>query len=306
MKKHILAVCLNPTFQRTIVLNNLNRGEVNRSQTARLDASGKGVNAARVLNQLGACAVHLTHLTDNKSKREEFLSLCRQDNLDVIWTGSSSPIRTCITLLDTRDNSTTEIIEPTLPVEEKTVDEIRKLFTNQLEKSSHVILSGSKAPGYPDNLFADFCSQAKKAGVPVTADFRGEDLLQSLPHNPQVVKINLVEFCATFLKELTVSENDDSGVLDLVKAKLKELSAEGSSFVLTRGSRNILCAEKGKVMEIPVEKVVPVNTIGSGDAFAAGMTFALSRQASLTEAVKKGMECGAKNAMLLKPGSIKK
>lgn len=44
-----LVVCLNPTFQRTVTLDHLECGEVNRGTAARLDASGKGVNTARVL-----------------------------------------------------------------------------------------------------------------------------------------------------------------------------------------------------------------------------------------------------------------
>ena len=48
----ILAVCLSATIERTITFRNLEFAEVNRSEKYRIDASGKAVNAARVLNQI--------------------------------------------------------------------------------------------------------------------------------------------------------------------------------------------------------------------------------------------------------------
>ncbi len=296
-----LSVCLNPTFQRTISLVRLDKGEVNRSLEARLDASGKGVNVSRVLQQLGASVKHLTHLGPGN---KEFLKLCRIDNLNIVNIDSNSPIRTCITLLDNREDSTTEVIEPTDPVDEKTTEAIRLAFTRELDGTDWVILSGSKAPGYPDNLFADFCREAQDAGVSVLADYRGEELLVSLPFQPALVKINLVEFCTTFIPNLQVSEADDSKGLPVVEKKLKELSIDGGDIVLTRGGRDIYLARNGKIETVTPPKVTPVNTIGSGDSFAAGMVFALTDGATLKDAVIEGARCGAANAVRLKPGSL--
>ena len=48
----ILCICLSSTLQRTINFDSLRLEQVNRSKYYRLDASGKAVNSARVLNQL--------------------------------------------------------------------------------------------------------------------------------------------------------------------------------------------------------------------------------------------------------------
>jgi 1-phosphofructokinase family hexose kinase len=297
----ILAVCLNPTDQRTVRLERLDKGEVNRAVESRLDASGKGVNVGRVLLQLGAEVRHLTHLGPG---RGEFLRLCAADGLEVVWAESDSPIRTCTTLLDPTDGSTTEIIEPTGPVDETCVAAIQAAFTEHLAWADWVVLSGSKAPGYPKDLFADFCREAAAAGKPVAADYRGEELIASLPERPALVKINLVEFCATFLPGLEVSEADDSAALPAARKKLAELSSEGMDFVITRGAREILCAHQGEISAIAPRRITPVNTIGSGDAATAGMVFSLASGADLTSAAAEGARCGAANAALLKPGTI--
>ncbi len=130
-----LSVCLNPTFQRTVRISNLKRGEVTRAQSAQLDIAGKGVNTTRVLSQLGAPVRHLTHLGEGK---ELLLNLCRSEGLELIWAQSNSPIRTCITLLDDETKSTTEIVEPTEPVDESTVQTIRTLYEEELNKADWV------------------------------------------------------------------------------------------------------------------------------------------------------------------------
>jgi len=297
-----LSVCLNPTFQRTISLNRLDMGEVNRASDARLDIAGKGVNTTRVLSQLGAPVRHLTHLGPGK---EILLDLCGRENLELIWAPTDSPIRTCITLLDDESRNTTEIVEPTEAVDESTVNTIRNLYEKELEIADWVILSGSKAPGYPPELFAEFCRMAVERGLKVIVDYRGEELLVSLKNKINMVKINLVEFVATFLPGTPVSEVDDSEAVDLACRKLQELSADGCDYVITRGGREVLYSRNGTIGFIQPPPVTALNSIGSGDAFCAGLSYKLANGASLEEAVQEGARCGAVNASLLKPGTIK-
>ncbi len=296
-----LAACLNPTFQRTVSLKNLNKGEVNRAEQARVDAAGKGIHVARVLAQLGGEAVQLTHLGPGKN---DFLKLAENDDYTIRWQESNAAIRTCITLLDGNEKSTTEIVEPSEEVDAVTVKSIQAAFEKELAQTDMLILSGSKAPGYPLHLFADWCRLASESGVPVVVDYRGEELAASLPYGPKVVKINLVEFCATFLPDEPVSEADDSLALPAVENKLIELSMDGVDWVISRGAREILCCSGGKLNTFSPKKIVPVNTIGSGDAFTAGLAFSLAAGGDLIEAAKEGARCGSLNAQILRPGTI--
>ena len=113
-----------------------------------------------------------------------------------------------------------------------------------------------------------------------------------------------MEFCATFLPDLTVSEADDRNALPKVESRIAELSRSGIRWVITRGARDVLCAEEGEVRRVNTRKIVPVNTIGSGDSVAAGMAFSLGGGNDLEQAVREGVRCGALNALQLKPGSL--
>jgi 1-phosphofructokinase/tagatose 6-phosphate kinase len=58
-QKKFLSICLTPTMQRTMRFPSVEKGEVNRTSEYRIDASGKGVNVTRVLDQLGEEVTHL-------------------------------------------------------------------------------------------------------------------------------------------------------------------------------------------------------------------------------------------------------
>ena len=299
-----LVVCLNPTFQRTVMLEHLECGEVNRGTAARLDASGKGVNTARVLGQLGASVRHLTHLGP---ERDRLLDLCRADKLDILWEPSDSVIRTCTTVLHGDTGQTTEIIEPSGAVEKDTAERIQGVFTREVGDADWLIIAGTRTPGYPEGLYVDFVEAAAEAGVKTAADFHGEELRRGMARGLNAVKINLVEFTRTFLPGVAASEGEDSGAVEKVKEKMRELSSGasgGCDIVVTRGAREVLFARGGEVAVCAPPRVKAVNTIGSGDAFTAGFVFALAKGSGIAEAAAEGARCGAMNAALLRPGSI--
>ena len=279
-----LVVCLNPTFQRTITLERLECGEVNRGTATRLDASGKGVNTARVLRQLGASVRHLTHLGPEGNR---LLDLCRWDGLDICWEASDSEIRTCTTLLHG-----------------DTVEKIQRAFARELGDADRLIIAGTRTPGYPEGLYVDFVRAAADAGVRVLADFHGDELRRSMGEGLAAVKINLVEFTRTFLPGVDASEGEDAEAVEGVKSKMRELSSGGCDIVVTRGGREVLFSRGGEAGVYAPPRVRAVNTIGSGDAFSAGFAFALAKGADIAAAVAEGARCGGMNAALLRPGSI--
>ena len=300
----ILAVCLNPTFQRTMVFDNFLVGEVNRSANYRLDASGKGVNVARVVAQLEGKAIHLTHLGSNRIN--EFIELLEGDGIELYWSDSQSTIRTCTTIYNLADRTTTELVEEPEAVHPSTEKLIVEQFHKALAESATMVISGTRSPGYSPDLYSNFVKIAKEEGKRVILDIKGEDLTDSLPYGVDFIKPNLSEFAATFMEGLTVLEQEDSQeIKDKVVAKMDELyQSYGCSIMLTRGAFDVWLYAEGTFHELPVEQVKPLNTIGCGDATTAGIAFGLTKGESLMESVKIGLAAGAANAQTLRPGSI--
>jgi 1-phosphofructokinase/tagatose 6-phosphate kinase len=299
----LLSVCLNPVLQRTVVLDALREGDVNRALESRVDASGKGVNVTRVLTELGARATHLTQA--GGCQRELFLDLVRSDGIDIEWVESGSEIRWCTTLVSRSAATTTEIVEEAVPVAPETESRIRAVYERLVPSSVTVVFSGTKAAGFSDALYPDLVERARGAGVRVILDVKGSDLVRSLDFSPEIAKPNFDEFVATFLPDASRAPRD-AALEQRVRELLTELTRRRSTaFVLTRGSAPALLAEGGRVWERSGERVQPLNATGSGDAFTAALALALTRGASLDEAVEQGHWAGARNAERLRPGVIR-
>lgn len=300
----ILVVCLNPTFQRTMVLDHLWEGEVNRCSHYYLDASGKGINVARVVSQLGGKAIHLTHL--GGARTQELLGLLSADRIEAVWADSHSPIRTCTTVINKEHSTTTELVEEPLPVAPGTDREIRRLFSETLERVATVVISGTRSGGYSADLYPEFVREARLAGKKVILDIKGNDLLDSLPWGPDVIKPNLSEFAATFLRGHTVREQEDNHELkEACVTHMADIwSRYGVASALSRGSRNLWAYGGEGFFELEVTPVEALNTIGCGDAVTAGIAFSLTEGKTLREAVETGLRCGTANARTLRPGTI--
>jgi fructose-1-phosphate kinase PfkB-like protein len=141
--------------------------------------------------------------------------------------------------------------------------------------------------------------KAKEKGLRVILDVKGQDLIESLQYEPDVVKPNLLEFAETFALDL-VAENEQ------IKSAIRDTAQKyNCRVILTNGSRKILAADRDKFFEIEFEAVKAVNSTGCGDAFTAGLAAALEAGANFYEAIGEGARCGAKNAALIRPGVIR-
>jgi 1-phosphofructokinase/tagatose 6-phosphate kinase len=298
---------MNPTLQKTLVFSDLVPDRVNRTGGHRLDASGKGINVSRVLTQLGETCIHLTQL--GGVFRDVFLELCGQDNLKVEWVESASPIRFCYTLINQGEGTVTELVEEAGKVGEGTGERLLEAYARLLPEVSSVIISGTMAAGFSETLAGEMVRLAKSRSITVILDIRGRDLLQSLPWGPDIIKPNLYEFAATFAPDLA-ARNGITGKKEDIQRRVREVWGElyakyHSRLILTRGPETVWYSENGELEEYTFEAAAkPLNTVGSGDAFTAGLAAALGRGASLKDAVAQGCRCGKLNALLLRPGVI--
>ncbi len=303
MRDTFLVVCLNPTLQKTYSFDTLALGQVNRIKSARLDLAGKGVNTARVLGQLGEQAVHLTQA--GGEHLETFRRLVAEDGLNVHYVQGEIEIRHCYTLLNGSDRSTTEIVEAGSFASPGLEDAVRRSYRSLVEHAHTVIITGSRAPGFSDALYPDMVAVAHARSLRVILDIRGDDLLNSLPHRPDLVKVNVNEFSTTFLDAPIPEETDPSEMPpDLYEHMHSVVGQWGCRLVLTNGARPVMYVENGTIQMIEPVQVKPVNAIGSGDAVTAGIAAGVHRGLPLREAIEMGLDCARRNVALEKPGTI--
>jgi 1-phosphofructokinase/tagatose 6-phosphate kinase len=124
-----------------------------------------------------------------------------------------------------------------------------------------------------------------------------------------VVKPNLEELIATHRASGASFREEAIDDEAAVRAFVATAAAEywerwGTSLAVTRGSKPTLFWDGEGLAEAPVERIIPLNPIGSGDAFTAGLVHALLHGAGMGAAVAFATRLGARNALELKPGCI--
>lgn len=319
----VISICLSPGLQRSVMLDTLIAGEVNRLASVVVDVAGKGVNVCRVLQRLGVDAFCLAQGGSNAG---ELMALAGQEGLDLRLIASAGALRTCTSIIETSMVSgrrVTELVEPSAPVDAACVAAISETVEAMLPSASALVIAGSMAPGFPPGYQARLAALAQQRGVPVLVDLQGSALIEALATRPALVKINLAEFVATFLAD-RFQGGEHSGVLaePIIAAELMTAVAEVSrnyatSFVLTRGAHSILLARDGQLRIVAVPPLAArevISPIGSGDAFLAGMLAHLLQAdgthwerlslADLEDATPLATACAQSNALTARPGFL--
>ncbi|WP_022933454.1 1-phosphofructokinase family hexose kinase [Treponema bryantii] len=308
----ILCICLSSTLQRTITFDSLKLERVNRSKYYRLDASGKAVNSARVLEQLEpGCSTVVCPL--GEKNLSAFTGAAERDKLNILYATIPGQTRECWTLLDRTAGTTTELVvgEPLL----EGADELKavaaaeikilKIINDMLPQVDAVLLAGSRPKIWSDDLYATISGMTRDAGKIFLADYIGQDMTKTLAASvPDIIKINEEEFRATF------PELADQPLQKAITEKSRQLD---NIIIVTRGTESTYAADRGQFSECPSEKVTALNTTACGDSFNAGFIYEYLKNRDqsgtaaekLAAALQKGTWCAARNAELEAPGAIR-
>ena len=319
----VISICLSPGLQRSVIIDTLIPGEVNRLKSVVIDVAGKGVNVCRVLQRLGIDALCLAQ---GGSNADEVMALADAEGLKLRLIASGGTLRTCTSIIETSmatGRRVTELVEPSARVDETCVTALSEALLTILPTASALVIAGSMAPGYPTGYQAHLANLARQAGVPVAIDLQGAALEDVLSTQPALVKINLAEFVATFLAD-RFQGGEHSGMLaqPVVHAELMAAIAQVSrgyatSFVLTRGANSIVLARDGELRVVAVQPLAAsevVSPIGSGDSFLAGMLAHLLQTGAtdwnrlsldaLDDAIDLATACAQSNARTARPGFL--
>lgn len=298
----ILTICLNPVLQKTLLFSKpVEKNSIHRAVSHRLDVSGKGINVSRVLVQMGFSVVHVTQLGGIFSK--QFKHLACKDGIKLDYVKTKSNIRFCYTIID---GAVTELVEEGSTVDYSIEKKIIRTFMKHIRnKPSCVVISGSKASGFSNELYPSMVYTCLLSNIPVIADYRGSDLQKTLdailPLKEKAklltIKPNAQELCTTFSCDET-----EEGIKRCIDQLYKTY---GCSCIITQGENPVLVHDASGFSSYSINSSNKVlNTTGCGDAFTAGFASIISMGGGMQEAMYKGLECGMKNAETMRPGSI--
>ena len=284
----VLAICLNPAWQKTLIFKHLTYGDVNRASEVKECGGGKGVNVVRVFKNLGlpvALAGFAGGETGRKLKEEIAASGARPLIVDTIGA-----TRCCITVISLDDSKVSELIEPSCTIDASEQQALKAMIESEMSGFGAVVFSGTVANGISSEYCAELAGIARENGVPFVLDaFKG--IQPMLERGVTMLKINTFE-----LSQL--SEGEGTGER---AAKLMARYPLMESLAVTDGSDPAMLFTRGATWRITVPRLPKiVSAIGAGDCCAAIMTRRISEGISkddYPQAFAEALACASASCM---------
>lgn len=281
----IYTVTLNPAVDYTVYMDELKRGEINRSRSESVFFGGKGINVSNVLKSLGVNSTALGFsagftglaIEDDLSKKgiaADFVHLKSGfTRINVkLREGVETDINTAGPQID--DRETTELFE--------------KL--DRLKNGDVLVLSGSVPKCMPSDTYEQILERLSPKGVRAVVDAEGKLLENALKYRPFLIKPNAEELGMLFGVTVENAQMAADYAKKLINAGagnvLVSMGKEGAVLVDQNGTEHFCAAFSGKT----------VNTVGAGDSMVAGFIAGYEKTGDFDYALRLGTAAGSATA----------
>ncbi|NIK61496.1 1-phosphofructokinase family hexose kinase [Kribbella shirazensis] len=302
----IVTLTANPSVDRTIELaGELRRGEVLRAVTVRSGPGGKGVNVARALAGAGAPTVAVLPARGD----DGMLAALREQAVAFHAVDVPHPVRVNVTVVEP-DGTTTKLNEAGAPLADDVLDALVAAVLDEAAGARWAVLSGSLPPGVPDDWYVGLIAALRARGCAVAVDTSGEPLkaVATAAVLPDLLKPNAEELAELTGLDVAKLESDAECVADAARA----LIARGAGAVLATLGRHgaVLVDGDGAAYFGQAGAVVPINTVGAGDATLSGYLLADLAGAGPADRLRQAVAFGAAAVQLAgsampRPGDLR-
>lgn len=288
----IITVTLNPSLDRTLELERLERGGVQRTAEPTLEPGGKGVNVTRALSANGVASIAVLPIGGGEG--DELQRLLDTAGVHARFVPVAGRTRSNITISEI-DGTVTKLNEPGSVLDEVDLQTLIAVLRTVVTVGDWVVLSGSVPPSFTAVQLADIAQSLASSGANLAIDTSGDALASALEARPRLVKPNRAELSELVGRPLTcISE---------VIVAAQEIRDRGIDVVLVSlGSDGavLVTADATIVGESQVDH--PRSTVGAGDSFLAGFLTRFSEdETNLESALLEALAWGAAATEL--PGS---
>ncbi|GAA1820121.1 1-phosphofructokinase family hexose kinase [Actinomadura chokoriensis] len=269
----IVTVTLNAALDDTYEVPDARSGGVNRVAAVHRRPGGKGVNVARVLHGLGHEVV-AAGLAGGAAGRQI------EEGLDALGVPASfSPVaaesRRTVTVVGPE---VTMFCEPGPAVTAAEWGAFLGHYEALVGEAAVVVLSGSLPPGVPPDAYAEL---ARRAPGPVILDADGEALRLGVAGRPDVVKPNAEELARA------------SGAGGTAEG-IRTLRAAGAGAVVASlGPDGVVAGTPDGVLRAALDRPVPGNPTGAGDALVAALASGLAGGLPWPERLRRAVALAA-------------
>ena len=296
----ITTVTLNAAIDRTYWVDRWKKGGVYRLKREQSEPGGKGNNVAKVVKCLGG-DVQATGFLAGANGTLIRAGL-EERGISSPFLFSDGESRVCLNIIDDSDGSSTELLERGPEINSQQMQQMIEHVSELASVSSIVVLSGSLPRGVPIEAYRDLAIAVKATGTQVFLDTSGEALTAGIDGEPDLIKPNEEEIGQLINVEVGSDRlNEMELVTQIVGlAEKKKLSR----ICVTLGSKGAIAYMSGKVYRAYGPSIQPVNTVGCGDSFVAGMAYAIEQNVEPAECLRTAMAAATANALNERAGYV--
>ncbi|WP_277674461.1 1-phosphofructokinase [Piscibacillus halophilus] len=290
----VLTLTLNPAIDKTIRLPSFEVGRLNRlTETPREDAGGKGINVAKVLNQLKT-SVTTTGFIAGKTGEKLNLDLQR-NGISTDFIQVDGEVRTNLKIVDQKHNVTTEINEPGFIVTKKDENELNEKLDHLLKNTTYLVLGGSTPKGIDESVYYRLIQKASDTHVKTILDASGVGLKEGLRAKPFAIKPNIDELEHLFGTTFKSYEEISKACQQLIEEYDVEL------VVASLGKDGAIFTTKKECLHTQPFKTEVESTVGAGDSMVGAMIYSMLHDFNLEKLAKWATAAGTITAS--KPGT---
>lgn len=284
----ITSVSLNPSIDRTIGLEKLTVGGLNRVKNQTDVAAGKGVNVALAAAALGEESECIGFMYREGAQLFEERLRAGNVSSDFVWCAGA--VRVNVKLFDQVKGEITEINSSGTAVDKEQLDAMRNLVRSHARNSDYMVLSGSMPPACPADFYSDLGKICAEENCRVLLDADGERLRSGLEAKPYLIKPNRYEL------ELLTGRTLDT--LDrLLEAGLDCVRQGVGVAAISMGGEGALITDGRSAFRTPGLKLEVKSTVAAGDSMIAGLAAGFRRGEGLEAAFRLGVAAASARCM---------
>ena len=288
----ITTLCLNPALDITYHIRKLIVDQKSRSDAARHDPGGNGINIGRALKRMQIDNAK-TFCVIAGQVGQILKNLLDQQLDDVYYEQVDGETRINSTIIELDSHAQYQVTDSGVCIPATQLSHVIDDFVTTAGQG-YAIMTGSCQPGIKSNLYAQLVAKIQQQGGKAVVDAHGEMLELAIAEKPFLIKPNKYELEAMLHSHLPT--------LEAIAHSARRIQLQGVTYVC------VSLSEQGALLVGPDNSYyakalpVPVNTtVGAGDSMVAGLIAGFVEKGHARDALKYGLACGAGTVM--QPGT---
>lgn len=276
----ITSISLNPSIDRTLEVDSLAPGALNRVKRQTDVAAGKGANVALAAAALGERAECIGFMYREGGRLFEQRFAAGNVGCDFLWCEGA--VRVNVKVFDLAKGEITELNQSGAAVTGEQLEQMTALVLRHAREADFLVLTGSLPPQCPADYYRTLAAAAAGERCRVILDADGERLRAGIEARPFLIKPNRYEL------ELLTGETLDS-TDKLLGAALKLAEGGVGVVAVSMGGDGALVTDGRQAWRTPGLKIEVKSTVAAGDSMIAGFAAGFGRGYDLPDAFRLGV-----------------